>query len=74
MAAPLSIEPTAEERRLGRLLEPNILAAVEALDREVCRAPLGVALPPLPSPCLTVDRRHRAEPLPPLRPARASSC
>jgi hypothetical protein len=29
--APLSITPTAEERRLGRLLEPNIRAAVEAL-------------------------------------------
>ena len=33
-AAPLAIEPTAEERRLGRLLAPNIRAAAEALERE----------------------------------------
>lgn len=48
-AQPLTIEPTAEERRLGRLLEPNIRAAMVGLEEE------GVVVIKQ-----VVDRRHCA--------------
>ena len=48
-AQPLTIEPTAEERRLGRLLDPNIRAAMVGLEEE------GVVVIKQ-----VVDRRHCA--------------